>query len=113
MSRYEHLNELDSQLEAIDRLADAKIDISVLRELILEDAERIKKGHDAFKARNAGAECRTWSTVECASPAGTIQQIINQMPRRTPIAWGGSSCFTWGHCRYCTHYECRLPVSPD
>ena len=114
MAHKEHLKDLDAQLEAISRLADYKMDIPVVRKLVNDEVERIKKGQAAFQASNPGAKCNTWITVECSTPGGSIAQVIRTGPdRRTPIGWGGSHCVQLGNCRWCYHYECGMQVSPN
>jgi hypothetical protein len=112
MAHNEHLKDLDAQLAAIAQLGGETIDIPAVRKLVTEEVNRIEKGQAAFQASSPGATCRTWTTVECSTPGGSIRQIRTGPGRRTPVAWGGSHCIQFGNCQYCINYECRTAVSP-
>jgi hypothetical protein len=125
MAKRERRHSLDparvvAAIAAAERVHREAVDEEAIGRIVNASISALNAQHDAFHAVSAGqggggggggATCRSWLTISCApvgpSPKVEVHNVAPAARGDGPIAWGGSSCWTFGGCTYCMNYECR------
>ncbi len=114
-----HAETIDRILKSISYEQESDFDVELARKLILSDLDRIGEKRSEFEDTFAAAICHqkiTWgcATVQLQRAEGRLSGMDHSHGEpattavsRTPIGWGGGTCWYFGRCWVCIEYECR------